>query len=505
MMLELSGLGIVCLVELLLWLPMIWRWRKLWARSLMLIFAAVSGVLLAARLSTWTVLLVVLNLYHIINLLRVVENRVQVDYLYHGTRRTALWLSGLQLLLVSTVWLGQSFSSLAWWYLLAILQLLTAVTLLAATIRHLRTTRPPALTDAVPDRDLPPLTIAIPARNETEDLEACLQSLVASTYPKLEILVLDDCSQNRHTPEIIRGFAHDGVRFVAGSPPPPHWLAKNHAYAQLTAEANGELLLFAGVDVRFEPQSLNVLVKTMLQKQKAMISIMPRNRLPAGGGVLSLVLQPNRYAWELALPRRLLRRPPVLSTCWIISRDALQAAGGFKAVSHKGVPESYLARVTALTQDGYSFLQSDVATGISCQKQLAEQRATAIRTRYLQLHRRPELVAQVALAELALLVWPAIMLVAAIATGVWPLAVLTGLSLLLTCLLQGKIINLTYRRFLLPGYFLLPIAALYDIGLLNYSLWQYEFNEVLWKGRNVCVPVMRVIPPKQFTADLGQK
>jgi hypothetical protein len=25
-------------------------------------------------------------------------------------------------------------------------------------------------------------------------------------------------------------------------------------------------------------------------------------------------------------------------------------------------------------------------------------------------------------------------------------------------------------------------------------MWQYEFHEVLWKGRNVCLPVMRIIP-----------
>ena len=196
--------------------------------------------------------------------------------------------------------------------------------------------------------------------------------------------MLDDCSQNKHTPEIIRSFAHDGVRFMAGKAPPEQWLAKNYAYQQLAEAANGELLLFCGVDSPFEPDSLSAIVKTLLHKHKTMISIIPRNQLPARWSLLSLLIQPSRYAWELALPRRLLERPPVLSTCWLITRKALEAAGGFAAVSHKGVPESYLARATAAEQDGYSFLQADARLGVTCQKDLDEQRATAIRTRYPQ-------------------------------------------------------------------------------------------------------------------------
>jgi hypothetical protein len=32
---------------------------------------------------------------------------------------------------------------------------------------------------------------------------------------------------------------------------------------------------------------------------------------------------------------------------------------------------------------------------------------------------------------------------------------------------------------------LFPIAIIFDIVLLNYSMWKYEFSEVDWKGRRV--------------------
>jgi hypothetical protein len=40
----------------------------------------------------------------------------------------------------------------------------------------------------------------------------------------------------------------------------------------------------------------------------------------------------------------------------------------------------------------------------------------------------------------------------------------------------------------------LPVGVFVDISLLHYSMWQYEFSHVEWKGRNVCVPVMHVVP-----------
>lgn len=495
MTLALAGLGIISMAELLIWERPFWNRRRLAATLSGVALAAASLVLLAANPAVWTVLLVLLSLYRLVNLARIAAGRIQADYLFHASRRTSLWLIGCQLIVTGAAAAGRyySISTEAWWTAAAGAGLAAASVILISAWRHLRTTRPPALTRNFSDAELPSLTVAIPARNETADLEECLGSLVASTYPKLEILVLDDCSQDKRTPEIIRGFAHTGVRFIGGQEPPDSWLAKNFAYDQLTDASSGDLLLFCGVDTRFQPASLDTLVRTLLQKEKDMISLLPRNLEPASKGLAAWFMQPSRYAWELALPRRLIRRPPVLSTCWIITRQALRAAGGFEAVRRKGVPESYLAR-NAAAGDGYAFLQSDARMGITCVKSPAEQRATAVRTRYLQLHRRPELAVLISVAEAGVLIMPLIIAAAALASGNPWIAAPAVLAFAAETAVYARLVNLAYRRFIIKGLWLLPFAALYDIGLLNYSMWRYEFREVLWKGRNVCVPVMRVIP-----------
>lgn len=499
----LAVMGGVSLAEVLIWLgPKTWRLRKPLAAFLAAALLAANLYLAFTQTMSWVLIVTVLSLYRLVNLRRVVTGRGQADYLYHTARRTSYWLIGLQLITVGLARLSSHFGWTAelWLAVTAGLQLTVALTALATVNVRLKHARPPAKIGSYSDHDLPSLTVALPARNETADLQACLEALVTSTYPKLEILVLDDCSQNKQTPEIIRSFAHAGVRFIAGKVPPSDWLAKNYAYHQLAQQANGEILLFCGVDTRFRPDSLKTIVSLLLQNRQAMISVMPSNDLPAGRrNPFSTIVQPARYAWELSLPQWLLRRPAVLSTCWLITAAALAKAGGFKAVSRGHLPESYFAR--RIRYDGsYGFLRSDERISLSSAKTPEAQRATAIRTRYPQLHRRIELAALVSLGELTALIGPLLIFALSLNRGwLWPASV-SGLAELIQLIGFSQIMALTYRHWLWRGPWLQPFAVAYDIALLNYSMWKYEFSEVIWKGRNVCIPVMRLDKPKDAAA-----
>ena len=486
-------LGIVTAVELLVWLPPLWKIRRVLIVCIVPVMSLSSGLVFGWDIAVWSSLLLIFSVYRLINLMRVLDQRMQPRHLYVSTMRTAWWLIGCQLIVLGVFGITRQWqiSAMEWLYIAGAVQLAAGAILWLSTNRNLRATLPPLQTAGISDKDLPTLSVAIPARNETADLEECLQSLISSDYPKLEILVLDDCSQNKRTPGIIRDFAQSGVRFIAGETPPEHWLAKNYAYAQLAEEANGDLLLFCGVDTRFKPGTLRFMVEAMLQKHKTMVSFVPRNRLPSSFDIESLLVQPARYAWELSPPRRQLKRPPVLSTCWIITAKELKRAGGFEAVSRDISPVSYFARVAVEHRDGYSFMRSDRAIDLASAKSLNEQRATAVRTRYPQLHRRPELVALYGIGELLVLVSPFILLISALLEHHWIFLVLSAAISLILVSFYTRIVNLTYRRFLWRGLWTLPLAAIYDIGLLNHSMWQYEFREVIWKGRNVCVPVMR--------------
>jgi hypothetical protein len=232
----------------------------------------------------------------------------------------------------------------------------------------------------------------------------------------------------------------------------------------------------------------------MLDRRKTMLSIMPRNLIPSRFKLEALMVQPGRYAWELALPRRWLDRPPVLSTCWLVRKQLLSDAGGLAAVHRAIMPERYFARYAALNNDGYSFLQGAEALGVSSAKSFTEQRATAHRTRYPSLHRRLELVAILSVVEASALLAPFVGLLYSLLRRDAVTSIMFGASCLLLSYTYYQVVRITYQRPLLRGLWLLPFATIYDIGLLNYSMWMYEFRQVIWKGRNVCIPVMRVVP-----------
>lgn len=487
--------GVSVAFELLLHVPgPMWRARHKLALGALFITALLTGALLAWGFNLWTILAVVINLYRQFNHLRILQARMHEHYLKRATLRTSLVLIALQLVVTGFGWAWSEWSGSGrlTWALVAGAQLAAALLLFASTNRSLARTRWPKKTSALSDSELPTLTVAIPARNETEDLQACLESLVLCDYPKLEILVLDDCSQTRRTPEIIRSFAQDGVRFIRGAEPSETWLPKNQAYEHLAKEASGEWILFAGVDARFGRSSLRQVMGMTLNRKKLMLSILPW-RAPQAERRFA-VIQGLRYAWELVPPRRSFNRPPVLSTCWVIARSALKRSGGFAAVARSIVPEAHFAKFLTKS-DTYSFMRANQLLGIESTKSANEQLLTAVRMRYPQLHRRPENVFLLTQAYGFFLILPFVLSL----SGLW---LSIGVAAQALALFAAGMLVITYMRVSLAtrtgGWWFsliaLPFGLVYDIVLLHLSMYRYEFSVVDWQGRNVCIPTMHVYP-----------
>ncbi|HSH55716.1 MAG TPA: hypothetical protein VK983_02735, partial [Candidatus Limnocylindrales bacterium] len=145
--------------------------------------------------------------------------------------------------------------------------------------------------------------------------------------------------------------------------------------------------------------------------------------------------------------------------------------------------------------DEYLFVPPSRETLLTSEKQVTDQRATAIRTAYPRLHRRPENVALVSLLLLILMSLPIAVIIVALVDQAYLLAAFLGLlSLLLLHLVYRRVLDLAYSTVDRRSLALFPAAVLYHVWLLHVSMYKYEFREVLWKGRNVCIPAMHVVP-----------
>ena len=104
---------------------------------------------------------------------------------------------------------------------------------------------------AEPPRDAPLVSVVIPARNERRNIERCVRSVLATRYPALEVIVVDDHSTDG-TGDIARAIARDDdrVRVVNAPELPPDWFGKQWACATGARAARGTLLLFTDADTR---------------------------------------------------------------------------------------------------------------------------------------------------------------------------------------------------------------------------------------------------------------
>lgn len=469
------------------WRSQYWRSGAALAVGVLL---AVSGLLLAIHHWVFAVGVGLFMPYRFVNASRWAKRRLQPDRLRRLCLQAFRWMISAELLVFAGSIIAVHSTVRVLLGVLGALQLLCALVLLRVSTQTWENATPRLPAKELQDDELPSVSVLIPARDETTALQACLASLTASDYPKLEILVLDDCSHGIKTPEIIRSFAQSGVRFIAGKTPPAEWVAKNYGYEQLRHASSGEMLLFCGADTTFERFTIRRLVEVCLARNNDMMSVLPSRR--RGTHPRVALVQTLRYYWELCLPRRMFKRPPVLSACWLIRAATLTDFGGFNSVMQSVSPEAVFAR-QAVVSDTYGFVRSSADMPLYSAKTYQEQYDSMIRLRYPQLHRRLELVIATTLFECLFFVAPFVCLTACLflrhTSGL--LVAWCATCVAITCMYVLVAVR-TRLSPLLPALLISPFVFVADIVLLHVSLLRYEFGDVVWKGRNVCLPVMRV-------------
>src|ERR1700704_4824356 len=101
--------------------------------------------------------------------------------------------------------------------------------------------------------DIPRISLLFAARDEEEKLPGALATLAQLDYPELEIIGVDDRSEDA-TGRLLDEFAssHPRFRAIHVKELPAGWLGKPHALQQAYEASSSEWLLFTDADVRFK-------------------------------------------------------------------------------------------------------------------------------------------------------------------------------------------------------------------------------------------------------------
>lgn len=198
----------------------------------------------------------------------------------------------------------------------------------------------------------PRVSIIVPARDEAANISRCVRSLVASTYPLFEVIVVDDRSTD-DTAALARGVppgTAERVEVVEGAELPEGWLGKPWACWQGMRRARGDLLLFTDADTVHGPQLLDRAVAEREREGADLLTLAGRQLM---GSFWERLVQPHVFLMMLLRFRDLERgvrkgrwRDAIANGQFLLfTRDAYDALGGHEAVRDEVAEDLALAQL----------------------------------------------------------------------------------------------------------------------------------------------------------------
>jgi cellulose synthase/poly-beta-1,6-N-acetylglucosamine synthase-like glycosyltransferase/peptidoglycan/xylan/chitin deacetylase (PgdA/CDA1 family) len=183
---------------------------------------------------------------------------------------------------------------------------------------------------------VPSVTVVVPAYNEEVGIERAVRSLVASDYPDLDVVVVDDGSTDR-TAEIVASLDLENVRLIRQDN-----AGKAAALTTGVGASDSEVVVMVDGDTLFETDTIRELVRAFSDPDVAAVS--GNTKVGNRGGLLGR-WQHIEYVIGFNLDRRLYEvlqcTPTVPGAVGAFRRDVLTEIGG--------VPGDTLAEDTDLT------------------------------------------------------------------------------------------------------------------------------------------------------------
>lgn len=199
------------------------------------------------------------------------------------------------------------------------------------------------------DGDAPTVSVCVAARNEEGKIEAGVRSMAALDYPSLEVVAVDDRSEDR-TGELLDRMAaeHGRLRVLHVAHLPPGWLGKNHALHLAAAEAGGELLLFTDADAVFAPDALRRAVGRLEREGLDHLAVAPDLDMPgpllgAFAGTFQVCFSQFAEPWKARDPES--SRHVGIGAFNLVRATAYRGAGGHEAIRLRPDDDIRLARL----------------------------------------------------------------------------------------------------------------------------------------------------------------
>jgi chlorobactene glucosyltransferase len=215
----------------------------------------------------------------------------------------------------------------------------------------------------------PLVSVLVPARNEEDNIERCISSLIDQKYSNYEILVLNDNSTD-NTGVILERLKTktDKLRVISGKELPKGWMGKNWACHQLSEVANGEFLLFTDADTKHHPKTINDSVSAMINMDADLLNAFPKQITKTIGE--KLIVPIAHWSFFSFLPLAVAHRikSPVLTLTigqfMLFKKESYLKIGGHSAVKGSVLDDVPLGR--NIKKNGFKWRLVDGMNRVSC-------------------------------------------------------------------------------------------------------------------------------------------
>jgi chlorobactene glucosyltransferase len=235
-------------------------------------------------------------------------------------------------------------------YLTAILWSLPWIVPPLVTYFRLRHSRSLDDESDVPPPGAPLVSVIVPARNEAPNISRCIKSILSTTYPNLELIVVDDSSTDG-TADVARRAAEGDprARIVTNAALPDGWFGKQWACATGARIARGSVLQFTDADTVHGADLVTRSTNAMRRARAQLFSVAGRQEL---GGFWERVIQPQiftilsmRYGGTESVTQATSVSNKIANgQCIFVTHDSYNAIGGHSSVRTSVAEDLMLAQ-----------------------------------------------------------------------------------------------------------------------------------------------------------------
>jgi len=342
------------------------------------------------------------------------------------------------------------------------------------------------------------ISVLVPARDEEQSIERCVRSLVAQTYERLEILVLDDHSSDT-TAAIVQRIISElplqqqgRLRLLQGDELPLGWGGKNFACHQLAQHAHGDYLFFTDADTIHDPKMVVSVLDYMQDQSVSLLTAQPTYELNSLGERLVVPLLTFTILTLLPVALIPVRPEPSLATgngqLLCFERSAYTSTGGHESVKNRILEDVLLAR--AVKAAGFRMVFVDAQDLVRCRmyRSFAEIWSGFSKNLFAFYNYALPFALIGILLNALLFIVPPLLILAAPFIHLSPATLLYAMSAYVLAVLMRVLLTLRFTHVqqgrMLLLCFLHPLSiALECLILLNSIRWHYRKEGTMWKGR----------------------